>query len=86
MTLDNIKEEIEKANTIVLLTHENPDGDAIGSTLAMYNGLKQFGKNIDVIIPEIRKEYGFLKGIEDVKKESNIQNYDLAISLDCRRY
>ena len=29
MTLDNIKEEIEKATTIVLLTHENPDGDAI---------------------------------------------------------
>lgn len=29
MTLDNIKEEIEKADSIVILTHENPDGDAI---------------------------------------------------------
>lgn len=29
MTLDNIKEEIQKANSIVILTHENPDGDAI---------------------------------------------------------
>ncbi len=29
MTLDNIKEEIEKANTIVILTHESPDGDAV---------------------------------------------------------
>ena len=29
MTLDNIKEEIEKANSIVILTHESPDGDAI---------------------------------------------------------
>lgn len=29
MTLDNIKEAVEKANSIVILTHENPDGDAI---------------------------------------------------------
>lgn len=29
MTLDNIIEEINKASTIVVLTHESPDGDAI---------------------------------------------------------
>ena len=29
MTLDNIIEEINNANSIVILTHENPDGDAI---------------------------------------------------------
>ena len=27
MTIDNIKEEIQKAEDIVILTHENPDGD-----------------------------------------------------------
>ena len=36
-TLDNILEEINNAETIVILTHENPDGDAIGSALALYN-------------------------------------------------
>ena len=29
MTLDNIKEEIKNAKTVVILTHESPDGDAI---------------------------------------------------------
>lgn len=29
MTLDNIKEEIEKAKSVVILTHEYPDGDAV---------------------------------------------------------
>ena len=29
MTLDNIKEEIKNAKTVVILTHEFPDGDAI---------------------------------------------------------
>ena len=52
MTLDYIIEEIQNAKDIVILTHENPDGDAIGSSLAMYNSLKQIGKTVDVIIPE----------------------------------
>ena len=43
MTLDNIKEEILNSQNIVILTHEVPDGDAIGSSLAMYMGLKQIG-------------------------------------------
>lgn len=29
MMLDDIKQAIEQANNIVILTHENPDGDAI---------------------------------------------------------
>ena len=29
MTLDQILEEIKQANSIVILTHENPDGDAV---------------------------------------------------------
>ena len=29
MTIDNIIEEIELAESIVILTHESPDGDAV---------------------------------------------------------
>ena len=61
MTLDNIIEEINNASSIVILTHENPDGDAIGSSLALYNGLKQLEKNADVIIPEYSNTYKFLR-------------------------
>lgn len=83
MTLDNILEEIKKAEKIVILTHENPDGDAIGSSLAMDLAIKQLGKNPDVIIPEYSRLFEFLPGSEDIKKESDIQKYDLAISVDC---
>ena len=83
MTLDNILEEIKKAESIVLLTHENPDGDAVGSCLGMYLALKQLGKeNVDVIIPEYPRTYRFLPNVNIVKKESKIQNYDLGIALD----
>lgn len=82
-TLDNILEEINNAESIVILTHENPDGDAIGSGLALYNALKQIGKNPDIIIPEYPRTFEFLPGADEIKKESNVEKYDLAISVDC---
>lgn len=53
-----------------------------GSSLAMYNSLKQLNKNVDLIIPEYPKAFNFLEGAEEIKKQSDIVHYDLAISLD----
>ena len=83
MTLDNILEEIKKAESIVILAHETPDGDAIGSCLAMNVALKKLGKNPDVIIKEVPRIFDFLPNRNEVKISSEIQKYDLAISLDC---
>jgi len=83
MTLDDIKEEILKAKSIVILTHESPDGDAIGSSMAVYLALKSIGKEPDVIIPEMPRVFEFLPNINEVKKSSNVEKYDLAIALDC---
>ncbi len=83
MTLDNIKEEIKNAGKIVILTHESPDGDAIGSSLAMYNALKQLNKQVDLIIPEYPETFSFLAGAEEIKKQGEEdEKYDLAIALD----
>jgi len=83
MTVDNILEEIKKAKSIVLLTHENPDGDAVGSTLAMYAALKQIGKeNVDLVIPEYPRTYRFLPNVDKVLKEGSNEPYDVAIALD----
>lgn len=82
MTIDNIKEEIEKAQDVVILTHESPDGDAVGSALAMFLTLKKMGKQVDVIIPEYSKVFEFLPGADEIKKEGKQEPYDLAISVD----
>ena len=82
MTIDNIKEEIEKAKDIVILTHECPDGDAVGSALAMYLTLKKLNKEVDVIIPEYSNTFQFLPGADAIKKEGKAEAYDLAISVD----
>ena len=82
MTIDNIKEEIEKANDVVILTHECPDGDAVGSALAMYLTLRKMNKQVDVIIPEYSNVFSFLPGASEIKKEGKNEPYDLAISVD----
>lgn len=82
MTLDQILEEINQANSIVILTHENPDGDAMGSSLALYQALKNYGKDVDLVIPEYSRTFDFLPAIDEIKVEGREQ-YDLAIALDC---
>ena len=83
MTLDKIIEEIKNAEKIVVLTHDAPDGDAIGSTLAMKLAIESLGKSVDAIIPEYSSCFNFLPGMNEIKKESNVEKYDLAIALDC---
>ena len=83
MTLDEILKEINEAENIVILTHETPDGDAIGSSLGMKLALEKIGKNADIIMSKYARMYSFLPGFETIKGESEIKNYDLAISLDC---
>lgn len=82
--LENIKESISNSNNIAILTHENPDGDAIGSSLALMHALKKLGKNVEVIVPSCNKMYAILPGFDEIKKEVDENNsYDLCIALDC---
>ena len=83
MTLDDITKAINEAETIAILTHESPDGDAMGSSLAMYNALKDMGKKPDIIIPEYPRTFSFLPGADEILKEGKQKQYDLVISLDC---
>lgn len=83
MTLDKILDEIKKAKNVVILTHETPDGDAIGSALAMYLAIKEFGKDVDVIIPEYSRTFTFLPSANQIKQETDKEEYDLAIAVDC---
>ena len=83
MTLDDILVEIKEAEKIVIMAHETPDGDAIGSMLAMRLALKKLGKESDVIVREFPRTFDFLAGANEVKSNSDIEKYDLAISLDC---
>ncbi len=81
--LEKIKEKIEAAHNILILTHENPDGDAVGSSLGFMHALKKIGKQVTVLIPEINNMYSFLPGFSEIKHEiENVEDFDLCIALD----
>ena len=86
MTLDEILEEIKKANKIVILTHETPDGDAVGSCLGLKLALEKIGKYSDIIMTNYARTFEFLPRVSEIETESDIKNYDLAISLDCANF
>ena len=50
-TPEALKEELTKPKHIVVTTHHKPDGDALGSSLAIYHWLKAKGHIIHVIVP-----------------------------------
>ncbi len=83
MTLDDILVEIKNAQTIVVMAHEAPDGDAIGSSLAMALYLKSLNKDVTVLMKDFPENFSYLAGRELIKEESEIDVYDLAIVLDC---
>ena len=75
---------IKSSKNILILTHKNPDGDAIGSVLGLSEALSSLSKNTECFskskIPEVFK---FLPGISNIKNEISPRHYDLVILLDC---
>lgn len=83
-TLSTIVNKIKSAKKIAILSHIFPDGDAIGSSLALYIALKKLNKTVDIYnqdgVPNI---YAFLPGASKILTEwNNNLIYDLAIVLD----
>lgn len=83
-TFSKIKDEILKANSIAITAHVNPDGDNLGSVLAMYSMLKTLGKDPEILIDdEIPSTFKFLPNIGEIKRPENFDKvYDLIIVLD----
>ena len=47
---EKIVDYIQNHKNFLLLTHQKPDGDAIGSAIALGKGLKKLGKQIDYFV------------------------------------
>ena len=80
--LIHILELVKDAETIAIAGHVNPDGDCIGSTLAMYNYLKHTGKTIDVYLEPIGREFKELPGSDVIKNKAENKVYDVFFMMD----
>lgn len=76
-----IREEFEKAESIVILNHVNMDGDAVGSAFSLAEALRSMGKKVTVAIEATPPDY--LSGLCDEYVLQSDEVFDLAISVDC---
>lgn len=74
---------IKESNNIFIASHVQPDGDNLGSSLALAMAIKKLNKNPKVIkVDSVPLDFNFLPGINLIKKYDIDQSIDLLISLD----
>ncbi len=73
----------ETKGSILILTHENPDGDALGSAMALYLFLKKKGKDVTVGCKDrIPHFLDFIPHSEEVVSLPDGRFYDIGIIVD----
>ena len=86
MTISDIINIIKDSSEIGISFHSNPDGDALGSSLALLIGLRELNKKAYIIskdlVPDI---YTFLPFANEVNNCTSdiLQSTDCVIALDC---
>jgi phosphoesterase RecJ-like protein len=85
--LEQVAEQLRSRDRFLLTTHENPDGDALGSLLAMHQILGALGKDSVMFLASkefpLPVEYRFLP-LEEVFHEAPVDLADrVVIFLDC---
>jgi phosphoesterase RecJ-like protein len=89
--IEELKTFLEKPRSIVIVGHRNPDGDAMGSTLALKHYLTKKGHNATVVVPNEYPEFlHWLPGSDGTyrfdwqnsQSQKAINNSDIIFLLD----
>ncbi|WP_294385814.1 bifunctional oligoribonuclease/PAP phosphatase NrnA [uncultured Clostridium sp.] len=86
MTLSQIARFILESKKIGITYHVSPDGDAVGSVLALFNALKSLNKDCYIISKDTLSEnLKFLKGAGEITGEITepVDETDIVVVLDC---
>lgn len=89
MSLKDISIQINNAEKIGITYHVSPDGDAVGSALALLNGLRALGKDVYLISKDIISDsLQYLKSAEEGDGETIVptKDTDMVVVLDCGNY
>jgi len=83
--LDEIAGVIHSCATFLITSHVRPDGDALGSELALYHVLRGMGKDAVVYNQDITPAvYAFLPGAEEIVHSlDSVERFDAVFVLDC---
>jgi phosphoesterase RecJ-like protein len=84
--LDAVVEALSRHERFLVVSHENPDGDALGSLLGMTLGLRELGKDVVMYLAgdaPLPAELGFLP-LEELRRELPEDIGDrVLVAVDC---
>jgi phosphoesterase RecJ-like protein len=82
--IESILQLVARSQTVLVASHESPDGDAIGSTLALVNALREMGKDVVAYNRDRAPlEYTFLPGCDALVNELDpSRTFDAGFVLD----
>lgn len=77
--INNFISHVQSAEHIVIVSHKSPDGDSVGSSMAMYHWLKQWqaNKTIHVCHPDVAPE--FIQWADEHKVIRNFQDHQAEV-------
>lgn len=76
-------ERLKKAKSFILACHVRPDGDTLGSALALAHILRQYGKDAVVIaVDGVPDNYSFIPESDTVVTNTDRRDFDIGILVD----
>jgi phosphoesterase RecJ-like protein len=82
-SVSQVKDTLMDAETVAIAGHRNPDGDSIGSMLALGAGLEWLGKKVYMLCEDpIPEKYLCLHGVSRIVKRCP-PRVDCAVAVDC---
>ncbi|HPF53198.1 MAG TPA: bifunctional oligoribonuclease/PAP phosphatase NrnA [Clostridia bacterium] len=82
--LDETASFIEKNDGFLLVSHISPDGDTMGSALALYAALKKLGKSAQLVCVDPVPQYlSFMHNSSEFRLPALAQPFNAVIFIDC---
>mgnify|MGYP000215196187 FL=1 len=84
-TFEEIIAAVQQYQRFIIMSHIRPDGDAIGSTIALGSTLETMGKDVIYVNEDgVPESLAFLPGSDKVKQASGeVKDIEVAIAVDC---
>ena len=84
MLVDKVIAKITYYEKILLIVHENPDGDTLASASAIYQVLKSLGKDPAIACKDpVPKPFLFLPEMDKIKNDLLFGDYEVIVVIDC---
>lgn len=84
MQLDKLISKIKNYDKFLLMIHEDPDGDTLAATAALFLSLESLQKKVAMVCKDdIPRPFLFLPAIDKIRKDILFGDFEVIIVIDC---